>query len=121
MTQSKYWLSVRITARGLSRSDISVKSRRSTSISAAVIVAHVAAPHLAVEDQLAGLGADIGVQHAADKPPQRLDLGDRRIGRQDVAEELHLGRGEPAGPLGRPGERVDQCRPRRPAARSHNG
>jgi len=52
-----------MTARGVIVSDNRVKSRRSTSIKAAVIGANVAAPHLAVEDEAPGLGADIGGQH----------------------------------------------------------
>ncbi len=70
--------------------------------------ADVAAPHLAVEDQLARLVADIGAQQALDKAYQRLALGHDGIMRQQRIEQRQLVVGEAARPPRRPGERVDR-------------
>ncbi len=98
MTQSKYSLSMRMTARGLIRSDISAEVAQVDQHQGGGDLAHVAAAHLAFENEPAGLGADIGGQHVADKPAQRLHFDDRRQCRQHIAR-THLGGGKPAGPL----------------------
>jgi len=77
--------------------------------SASSAVAHVAAAHLAFEDQPAGFAADIGGQHAVDKPAQRLQFGDRGIGGEGVAKQLHLAGAEAARLLRGPTRGVDRA------------
>ena len=68
-----------MTSDGGSESDKPVKSRRSTIISAALMVRTSPRRISSLHDQFAGLASHIGRQHIRGKPAETLNFHDRRI------------------------------------------
>src|SRR3984893_9727197 len=86
--------------------DIRVKSRRSTSISAAVMVRTSPRRIWPFKMSSPGSRPNISPQHVGGEPPQALDLGDRREVRQQVMEELEIVVVETTRRPRGPGERI---------------